>query len=501
MKNIFFSAALALVIPCISSFGQELHGGMADDTKSAVRILEGDNSDPSIVRLGDTYYMTHSSFLYTPGLVVYSSKDLVNWKPCSTALNTFTGDIWAPDITVCNGKFFIYFPTRDKEGKKTNMVTWAKNADGPWSEPVDLKIGGIDPEHVVDETGKRYLLLSSGLLYPLSDDGMSIAGDPVKICGAWQFPEEWDVEGVAMEGPNMKKIGDYYYLFVAEGGTAGPPTSHMVVQWRSKSVKGPWECFPENPLIRTLSRNEHWWSKGHGSIVDTPDGRIFMAMHGYENGFQTLGRQTLLCELQLDADGWLRLKKDGSLSLPQPERKVEKGIGDFVWQTCGEHSLSDRFNIEKKKITIMCKGESPKDASPLLARTSAHRYEIEACLELKGENASAGLVMYYNSDYHFGYGFNHNALLRYRRGQVNHSREGLIPAGTDKLWLRVRDDEHVLSAWYSLDGKKWHKYEWGFEISGVHHNTVYGFLFVRPGIYAGGDGEVVVTDFKLRELD
>lgn len=73
-----------------------------------------------------------------------------------------------------------------------------------------------------------------------------------------------------------EKVGEYYYLFVAEGGTAGPPTSHMVVQARSKNIMGPWENAPFNPLLRTESRNEKWWSKGHGSIVDTEDGRLFM---------------------------------------------------------------------------------------------------------------------------------------------------------------------------------------------------------------------------------
>ncbi len=111
-------------------------------------------------------------------------------------------------------------------------------SEGPWSTPVDLKIGGIDPEHVVGEDGKRYLLLSSGALYPLSDDGCSITGEPVRIYKEWEIPEEWDIEGVSMEGLNVKKVGEYYYLFVAEGGTAGPPTSHMVVQARSKKYNG-----------------------------------------------------------------------------------------------------------------------------------------------------------------------------------------------------------------------------------------------------------------------
>ena len=85
-----------------------------------------DMPDPSVVRVGNTYYMVHSSFIYTPGLVVYSSKNLADWTPCSAALPEYTGDIWAPDICVYDNRFYIYFPTRNEKGEKTNMVTWAR---------------------------------------------------------------------------------------------------------------------------------------------------------------------------------------------------------------------------------------------------------------------------------------------------------------------------------------------------------------------------------------
>ena len=111
-------------------------------------------------------------------------------------------------------------------------------------------------------------------------------------------------------------------------------------------------------------------------------------------------------------------------------------------------------------------------------------------------------MAYYDENYHFGFGFNHKQMLRYRRGQVSRTESKLPQANQcGKMWVRLRNDANVLSAWYSADGKKWHKDPWGFEISGVHHNTVYGFLFVRPGIFAGGDGQVEVTDFVLRNLD
>lgn len=499
MKNIFAFCTVLL----LSGFFCKAWSNSADNVKgeglTTVRIFEGDNSDPSIVRYGDSYYLVHSSFVYTPGLLVYKSDDLVNWTLCSTALDTFAGDVWAPDIVVHGNRFYIYFPTQGKYGK-TSMVTWADSPSGPWSEPVDLHVGGIDPEHVVGDDGRRWLLMSSGDLYPLSADGCSITGNPVNIYKGWPIPEDWDIESFSMEGLNIKKVGEYYYLFAAEGGTAGPPTSHMVVEARSKNIMGPWENAPFNPLLRTWSRNEQWWSKGHGSVVDMPDGRLFMIFHAYENGFMTLGRQTLLRELEL-RDGWLRLK-EGAISLPSPERKKVYGIGDFVWQTCRENRLDDRFTIAPDKIVIKAKGKSPAEGSPLLARTSAHKYEIEACFTLKGDNVSAGLVAYYDERYHFGYGFNRTGLVRYRRGQVGKGVSKLPQANSEgKMWLRMRSDHDVLSAWYSADGKTWRKFVWGFEVSGVHHNTVYGFLSVRPGIYAGGDGEVEVTDFKLRVLD
>lgn len=471
--------------------------------RTSIRLLEGDNPDPSIVRQGDTYYMVHSSFIYTPGLVVYKSKDLVNWTPCSTALPEYAGDVWAPDITIHDGRFYIYFPTRpDGAPKKTNMVVWADSPEGPWSQPVDLEVKGIDPEHVVDADGNRYLLLSSGDLHPLSPDGCSISGEPEIIYSGWEIPEEWDIESFSLEGLNIKKIGDYYYLLAAEGGTAGPPTGHMVVQARAKDVKGPWENAPSNPLLRTTSPSEKWWSQGHGSIVDTPDGKLYMLYHAYEKGYLTLGRQSMIRELEVGDDGWLRLK-DGEIDLPSPVRKDSLGISDFIWQTFKE-SLDPRFSISSDSIVITGKGKSPRDGSPLLARAGDHSYELEATIELTGNDASAGLVVYYDDNMHFGLGFRQGELLRYRRGGVSHKEPAVeIPVSEDgkcRLHIRLRNTDNIINGWYSVDGRQWHHYPWAFDMQGYHHNTLGGFLSVRPGIYAGGDGKATVTDLTYRRL-
>lgn len=505
MKKIIIIVALfaiALMAIC-SSCARTSVANNREESRSSIRLLEGDNPDPSIVRQGDTYYMVHSSFIYTPGLVVYKSKDLVNWTPCSTALQEYTGDVWAPDLAIHDGRFYIYFPTLPDGGsKKTNMVVWADNPEGPWSEPVDLEVKGIDPEHVVDGDGNRYLLLSSGDLHPLSPDGCSITGDPEIIYSGWEIPEEWDIESFSLEGLNIKKIGDYYYLLAAEGGTAGPPTGHMVVQARAKDVKGPWENAPENPLLRTMSPDEKWWSQGHGSIVDTRDGKLYMIYHAYEKNYLTLGRQCMIREVEVGDDGWLHLKAV-DIDLPEPIRKDSLGITDFIWQTFKE-SLEPRFVIKPDSIIIKGKGKNPHDGSPLLARAGDHRYELEATIELEGEDTSAGLVAYYDNNMHFGLGFRPGELLRYRRGGVSSKKAAVkIPVGEDgkcRLQIRLRNSDNIINGWYSVDGEHWHHYPWAFDMQGYHHNTLGGFLSVRPGIYVGGDGSATITGLIYRRL-
>jgi len=114
-------------------------------------ILGGDFPDPSVVRVGGDYYLTHSSFNYAPGLLVWHSGDLVNWEPVGHALSEHDGDIWAPDICHHDGTFIIYYPTSG-----TNHAVTATDPAGPWTKPVDLGVGGIDPGHVVAPDGTRF---------------------------------------------------------------------------------------------------------------------------------------------------------------------------------------------------------------------------------------------------------------------------------------------------------------------------------------------------------
>lgn len=243
-------------------------------------ILAGDHPDPSILKDGADYYMTFSSFDAYPGLVIWHSRDLVNWQPIGPTLFSNVGSVWAPDLIRHNGRYYIYFPGIG-ESYRSNYVIWADNIRGPWSSPVDLKIGRIDPGHVVGPDGTRYIFLSGGFMAPLSADGLSVTAPMKKVYDGWQYPDDWVVETFAQEGPKLLRRGDYYYQVLAEGGTAGPPTSHMVIAARSKTIERPWENSPYNAIIRTTSPDERWWSKGHATLVEGPDAR--MEVSGYHH--------------------------------------------------------------------------------------------------------------------------------------------------------------------------------------------------------------------------
>ncbi|MDQ2799051.1 MAG: family 43 glycosylhydrolase, partial [Armatimonadota bacterium] len=282
-------ASAAAVANCLPMAWGETPRGHAAEFQNP--LFAGDYADPSILRVGNDFYSTHTSYRYAPGLVIWHSRDLVNWEPISHALNDMHGthaEVWAPELVYHEGRYFIYYPMGGI------YVVHAEHPSGPWSAPINLKIDDIDPGHVVGPDGTRYLYTAGGHAVELSPDGLSTVGERKQVYEGWQFPKEWKTEGFWLESPKLTRHGEFYYLICAEGGTSGPPTSHMAVVARSKSPLGPWENSPHNPLIHTYSADEAWWSGGHGTLVSTPDDRWYIVYHGYRNGLPTLGRQTLM---------------------------------------------------------------------------------------------------------------------------------------------------------------------------------------------------------------
>ncbi len=464
-------------------------------------VLGGDYPDPSIVRDGNDYYMTHSSFDYNPGLVVWHSTDLVNWEPISYALQTYLGSVWAPDIAIVDGQFRIYFTVHGRG----NWVVTADSPYGPWSEPKDLHVDKIDPCIAVGDDGTKWLFISGGWRKQLTPDGLdTVEGTLEHVYDGWTYPSEWVTEGLCLEGPKLKKVGDWWYYLSAEGGTAGPPTSHMVVVARSKSIDGPWENSPYNPLVHTYNAADRWWSRGHGSLIDTPDGRWYVVYHSYENGFTGLGRQTLLEPVELTEDGWFKpVVADVAqpIAAPLPLNPVDRKahLGEFRvgldWKYYKDFDPS-RASISDGVLTLQAVGSSPADSAPLMFVAGDHAYEFEAEIE-RTPDAVAALVIYYDNRFYVGNGIDKRGTLRIRRDRGG-VRTKLPDA--EHIWLRIRNDNQVITGYYSLDGENWVKEEWGMEISGFNHNTFHDFQSMLPGLMAAGKGEVKFSNFKYRVL-
>jgi len=522
MKKLLSAALLCLLIMFVSA-----PASLAQPMTYTNPILGGDYPDPTILRDGEDYYMTHSAFDYVPGLVVFHSRDLVHWEPISAALNEFIGSVWAPDICKYGEKYYIYFtvafPTqavqKGKGSRRMNFVVTADSPYGPWSEPEDLGVANIDPCHVVGEDGQRWLFMSAGKRARLTEDGLHVVpGTEETVYPGWRYPEEWLTEGFCLEGPKLRKIGEYYYYLNAEGGTAGPPTSHMVVMARSRSINGPWEDSPYNPIIHTYQNSDRWWSKGHGSLIDTPEGQWYCVYHSYENGFTDLGRQTLMEPLEMTADGWFRpviVDKEGRSGDPVgviPAPIVAKGTQPDVrkahldefrigldWKFYRSNE-SARITQVENGIKMAAKGSMPGNSSPMMFVAGEHRYEVEVEVELSDAETRAGLVLYYDSAFYMGMGFDAERRYRYRKG--GQSGGGMHPVpDTRHLWLRVRNDNHVVTGQYSYDGIHWQRETWGMDCSGYNHNTLYQFQSVLPALFCCGKGSATFRNFKYRNLD
>lgn len=462
-------------------------------------VLAGDYPDPSIIRVGEDYYMTHSSFEYYPGLLIWHSTDLVNWKRVCHALHTNVGSVYAPDLVRHKDTYYIYFPAGG-----TNWVVTAASPEGPWSGPVDLHLPGfIDPGHVVGEDGTRYLYLSKGYIVRLSADGLSTSGEPMIGYQGWQYPKEWSTECYCLESPKSTVRNNYYYQVVAEGGTAGPATSHMVVAARSKSPLGPFENSPYNPIVHTTSREERWWSQGHGTLVDDVEGNWWILYHAYEKGYHTLGRQSLMLPIEWTDDQWFRVpegvhsgdrvkKPAGKTSVNGTSLSDDFSGADpgLQWQFF-RHYAPERIALNNGRLFLQAQGKSFEESAPLLIIPSDHRYEamVEYTID---PGVTAGMCMFYDEQANARIAvdtaqftvFNQkNAKIRERNKVGNHG------------YLRVLNDEHEVSFYFSADGKEWTRLERTLEMSGFHHNVFGKFLSLRVGLYAFGEGNATFDNF------
>jgi xylan 1,4-beta-xylosidase len=475
-------------------------------------VLAGDHPDPNVLKDGDDYYATFSSFQYYPGIPIWHSRDLVNWTPVTAALSKNIGSVWALDIAKHDGRYFIYIPALDATDSARPLKIWVIHADnmrGPWSDPIDMKLDGfIDPGHAVGEDGKRYLFFNGGRRARISDDGLSAVGPAEQVYGGWPIPDDWIIEGFALEGPKLLRKDGWFYMFSGQGGTAGPPTSHMVVVARSRSIDGPWENCPKNPIVRTKSAAEPWWSRGHATPVQGPAGDWWLVYHGYENGLRTLGRQMLLEPIEWTADDWPRaLGGDISQPLSKP-RCAPSGPNGVALSGFGPDSFRtkltfysprsgylDRANLQSDILHLAGQGTGPADSSPVQFVAGDRSYDVAVDVEIQGD-VQGGLLLFYNEKLFCGLGLSEGRLHAYRLGQEERWPPGGV-ASVRRMNIRIRNQENIATFFYSQDGGLWTK-ERSFEVSGYNHNMADGFLSLRPAIFAAGSGSVIFRSLVYR---
>jgi len=279
-------------------------------------IVHGFNPDPSILRVGEDYYLVNSTFEYQPGIPVHHSRDLQTWTKIGHVVtranqadltNTPTqGGAWAPVLRQHDGKFYVavtyMFDNR-------TMIYSTDNPAGPWSDGVRVDVKGIDPDLAWDEAGDCYLTWSGVDSGTFPNGHHAIRQVKIDIVTGQVLEAErslWEGSGgMFPEGPHLYKIDDWWYLLTAEGGT---DRGHFVAFGRSRSIRGPFENNPNNPVLTARSSNSSVQNKGHGDLVQLSDGSwamVFLGVRtrGIAKNYSPLGRETFMTPIKW-VDGW-----------------------------------------------------------------------------------------------------------------------------------------------------------------------------------------------------
>lgn len=404
-------------------------------------ILRGFNPDPSIVRVGEDYYIATSTFEWYPGVQIHHSRDLVNWTLVARPLNRaaqldMRGNpdgcgVWAPDLSYHDGRFHLIFTDVKRYGRTT--VDGAKGAslrdfhnywvscdriDGEWSDAVHLNSSGFDPALFHDDDGRSWLL---NMLWDHRPDRKRFAGIVLQqmdlTTGRLLGERRRIFDGTPLgftEGPHLYRRDGWYHLLVAEGGTE---RGHAVVMARSRDLFGPYEVHPDGPVLTARDTPDAPLQRtGHGDLVETPEGETWMTyLCGRplpESDRCVLGRETAIQRMEWGADGWLRCAEPTPVGpSPQPVDALDRFDGQslppaFQWlRTPRPERL---FSLTERPGYLRLFGRetigSHFEQALVARRQTAFTYEARTLVEFEPAHfqQAAGIVCYYNSTkYHF----------------------------------------------------------------------------------------------------
>ena len=268
-------------------------------------VIPGFHPDPSICRVGGDYYLVCSSFEYFPGVPVFHSRDLVNWRQIGNVLDRpsqldlpagagSSGGIYAPTLRHHDGRFWMITTNVNGTGQ---LVVTSTDPAGPWSDPTPIDLPRIDPDLAWDDDGTCWCTTSGVQTARIDPETGTVLEGPLPV---------WSGTGMQHpEAPHLYRIGDWWYLMVAEGGTH---LGHCVSIARARSPRGPYEAAPNNPILSHRSSDRPVQATGHADLVQAADGSWWMVLLGIRPrgsfpGWHVLGRETFLAPVQW-VDGW-----------------------------------------------------------------------------------------------------------------------------------------------------------------------------------------------------
>jgi len=488
-------------------------------------ILRGFNPDPSIMRVGDDYYIATSTFEWYPGVQIHHSKDLVHWRLLTRPLRRASqldmrGDpdscgVWAPCLTYADGLFYLIYTDVKRYGRASgggtanaslrdfhNYLVTAERVDGDWSEPVYLNSSGFDPSLFHDDDGRKYLL---NMLWDHRPGQNRFAGIVFQEFSAREQkligPRRLIFRGTAIgftEGPHLYKRGGYYHLLVAEGGTFW---GHAVTMARSRNIDGPYEVHPDTYVLTARDRPDCVLQRaGHASLVDTQDGATYMAylcgrpLPG--RGRCVLGRETALQKMAWSPDGWLR-SADGQgapqVNVPAPKLASQPFAAplsradfdvpelpiDFQWL---RSPYPERlWSLKERPGFLRLFGRetlgSQFEQALVARRQEAFCFTARARMEFQPEHfqQAAGLILYYHATkFHYLFLTEDDTVGRHLRVMscVTDVGDRLsapipLPAGMGNIELRMDVDYERLLFAYRLPGEAWRALPQVFDASVV----------------------------------
>ena len=368
-------------------------------------IISGFYPDPSVCRVGDDYYLVTSSFEYYPAIPIFHSTDLVNWTRIGACVTnpeylpfekfTPSGGVWAPTIRYAYGRFYVACAISGFG----NMIVSAQTPLGPWSRPVWVNMGGIDPT----------LLFDGDDVYFATNDNLGTGREAISAAKVNQDTGEllteptviWNGTGGGwLEAPHLYHIGGWYYLLCAEGGTG---LGHMATLARCETPLGVYKTCPNNPVL--TNRNEttkRVACAGHADIVDDTQGRLWLvhlATRPCINQKSSIGRETFLTPVELKQDGLYvpggraKIINDIETAHQSLKEKINYNFASESWEPEWMF-LGNRANIKRQNALIM------RDMAFAALRQTEYISSLQADISLLSAESEAGIKIYLQPDFY-----------------------------------------------------------------------------------------------------